>query len=116
MLLALPAKAGLVRSLFPAELALRHDAAMHDVDGGRTTAAVVAACAEARALARAELAEAERRLRRSPRAILPAFVPLGALAVDLDRLDRNASRPFDAPLEASPLRRQWAIWRWARRL
>ena len=76
---------------------------------------VVAACAELRALARDELAEAERRLQGAARAILPAFVPLGALRLDLDRLERNAARPFDAVGEASPLRRQWAIWRWARR-
>ena len=28
-------------------------------------------------------------------AILPAFVPLGPLRLDLDRLERNAARPFD---------------------
>jgi hypothetical protein len=64
-------------------------------------------------LARGELAEAERRLNASPRAILPAFVPLGPLRLDPDRLDRNANRPFDPAGEVSPLRRRWAIWRWA---
>ncbi len=46
--------------------------------------------------------------------ILPAFIPLGALPLDLDALDR-ASDPFAPIRKASPLRRQWAIWRWARR-
>ena len=59
--------------------------------------------------------EAERRLAASSPVILPAFVPLGALRLDLDRLERSAARPFDPPGEASALRRQWAIWRWARR-
>ena len=49
-------------------------------------------------------------------AILPAFIPLAPLRLDLDRLDRNAARPFDPRREVSPLRRQWAIWRWAQRL
>jgi hypothetical protein len=53
-------------------------------------------------------------LKASPPAILPAFVPLGALRLDLDRLDSNAQRPFDPSGEVSPLRRQWAVWRWAR--
>jgi phytoene synthase len=74
---------------------------------------VVAACAELRALAREELAEAERRLKSAAPAILPAFVPLAPLRLDLDRLDRNHACPFDAVDEVSPLRRQWAIWRWA---
>ena len=29
--------------------------------------------------------------------------------------ERNAARPFDPVGEVSPLRRQWALWRWARR-
>ena len=115
MLEALPAKAGSAPTLFPADLALRNGDALRDFDARRTTEGVVAACAEARALARERLAEAERRLRESPREILPVFVPLGALQLDLDRLERNARTPFDPPTEASPLRRQWAIWRWARR-
>jgi hypothetical protein len=49
-------------------------------------------------------------------AIMPAFIPLAPLRLDLDRLDRHAARPFDLPREVSPLRRQWAIWRWAQRL
>jgi len=37
------------------------------------------------------------------------------LQLDLNGLNRNSDRPFDAVGEASPLGRQWAIWRWARR-
>jgi phytoene synthase len=65
-------------------------------------------------LARDELVEAERRLTSSGAAILPAFIPLAPLRLDLDRLERNADRPFEAVSEVSLLRRQWAIWRWAR--
>ena len=73
------------------------------------------ACAKLRSLASDELAEAERRLNGADPAILPAFIPLGPVRLDLDRLERNAARPFDPVGEVSPLRRQWAIWRWARR-
>jgi 15-cis-phytoene synthase len=115
MLAALPAKAGSAPTLFPADIALRHGATPRDFDGRRVNGAVVAACAEARALARGAAEETERRLQASPPAILPAFVPLGAVGLDLERLERGAAAPFDPPAETSALRRQWAIWRWARR-
>ncbi len=115
MLAALPWRAGSALTLFPVDIARRHGAAMGDFDARRASDEVVAACGEARALAREKLSEAERLLAASPQSILPAFIPLGAVGLDLDRLDRNAAKPFDLPAEASPLRRQWAIWRWARR-
>ena len=113
MLASLPAKAG--RTLFPADVAARHGASVQDFDAGKTTAGVIAACAEVRALARVNSAEAERRLKSAPRAILPAFAPLAALPLDLARLERNAARPFEPAGEVLPIRRLWAIWRWARR-
>ena len=114
VLYQLPFKAGAAPTLIPADVAARHGASAPEFDARRASPGVVAACAELRGLAREEFREAERRLKASPPAILPAFVPLGALRLDLDRLDRNAERPFDPSGEVSPLRRQWAIWRWAR--
>ncbi len=114
LLSELPAKAGAAPTLFPADTAERHGATQSDFDARRASPGVVEACAEIRSLARQELVEAERRLKDSPAAILPAFLPLGPLRLDLDRLERNAARPFDTNREASPFRRQWAIWRWAR--
>ncbi|MFY9972516.1 MAG: hypothetical protein WAK41_24210, partial [Roseiarcus sp.] len=107
--------AGAAPTLFPADVAARHGASLQDFDLRRASAGVIAASAEMRALAREKLAEAESRLAASPRAILPAFVPLGALKLDLDRLGRNAAQPFEPSREVSALRRQWAIWRWARK-
>jgi 15-cis-phytoene synthase len=115
MLSALPIRAGAAPTLFPADVAARHGATPHDFDARQASAGVIAACTEVRALAREKLADAEGRLATSPRAILPAFVPLGALGLDLDRLERNAAQPFEPLREVSSLRRQWAIWRWARR-
>jgi phytoene synthase len=110
----LPFKAGSAApTLIPDDVAARHGASAADFDARLASPGVVAACAELRALARDELAEAERRLKSSASDILPAFIPLGPLRLDLDRLERNAAHPFDAVSEASPLRRQWAIWRWA---
>jgi phytoene synthase len=110
----LPFKAGSAPVLIPADVAVRHGASMADFDARRLSPGVVAVCAELRGLARNELAEAERRLKGVSPAILPAFIPLAPLRLELDRLDGNAERPFESAGEVSPLRRQWAIWRWAR--
>ncbi len=111
----LPFKAGAAATLIPADVAARHGVSVADFDARRASPGVLSACAELRGLARDELAEAERRLKSSSPAILPAFIPLAPLRLDLGRLDRNGDRPFDDAGEVSPLRRQWAIWRWARR-
>ena len=115
LLRQLPFKAGSVPTLIPADVAARSGASAADFDARRASAGVIAACGELRALALGELSEAERRLKGTSPAILPAFIPLAPLRLELDRLERNAARPFDPPGEVSPLRRQWAIWRWARR-
>jgi phytoene synthase len=114
LLKELPFKAGSAPTLIPTDVAARHGLNVADFDARREDPGVIVACAELRGLARDELAEAERRLENSSPAILPAFIPLAPLRLDLDRLDRNADRPFDALGEVSPLRRQWAVWRWAR--
>ena len=116
LLTELPFKAGSAPTLIPTDVAARHGASVADFDARRASSGVIAACAELRGLARDELAEAERAAEALGPAILPAFVPLGPLRLDLDRLDRNANRSRSTPAgEVSPLRRQWAIWRWARR-
>jgi phytoene synthase len=114
LLKELPFKAGSLPTLIPHDVAARHGVSAADFDARRVSPGVIAACAELRALARDELAEAERRLKTAAPTILPAFIPLAPLRLDLDRLDGNADHVFDAVSEVSPLRRQWAIWRWAR--
>jgi 15-cis-phytoene synthase len=114
LLKELPFKAGSVPTLIPTDVAARHGVNVADFDARREDPGVTVACAELRGLARDELAEAERRLKSSSPTILPAFIPLAPLRLDLNRLDRNADRPLDDVGEVSPLRRQWAIWRWAR--
>jgi 15-cis-phytoene synthase len=115
LLKELPFKAGSAPTLIPTDVADRHGTSAANFDGRRLSPGVIAACAELRGLARDEIAEAERRLKSSSAAIVPAFIPLAPLRLDLDRLDRNSERTFDPAGEASPLRRQWAIWRWARK-
>ena len=85
LLKELPFKAGSTPTLIPTDVAARHGASVAAFDARRVSPGVIAACAELRALARDELAEAERRLKKSASAILPAFIPLAPLRLELDR-------------------------------
>ncbi len=98
----------------PRELLERHGASLEDARARRDGAGLRAALAEVRALAVRRLEEAEALVGDLPRTVMPAFVPLGAVRLDLARLQcvRAPFEPFAAP---SPWRRQWALWRWARR-
>lgn len=115
LLADLSTREGASAKLFPADVAERHGASLADLVGARATPGVVGAAAEIRALARTRLAEAETRLLSSPAPIRPAFASLATLRLVLDGLEHAAARPFDPPQAASAFRRQWAIWRWARR-
>ncbi len=84
LLKELPFKAGSAPTLIPTDVAARHDVSVADFDARRASPGVLAACAELRSLARDELAEAERRLKNSSPAILPAFIPLAPLRLDLE--------------------------------
>ena len=71
-----------------------------------------AALTELADAAEARFDEAEARLAALPTALAPAFAPLATARLDLRRWRRARAAPF-AP--AAPWRRQWALWRWARR-
>ena len=96
----------------PRDVLERCGASLQDVRARRDGAPLRAALGELHAEARRRLEEAEALLADLPRAVVPAFVPLGAVRLDLARLQRARSpfEPFDAP---APWRRQWALWRWA---
>jgi hypothetical protein len=46
--------------------------------------------------------------------VLPAFLPVALAPVILARMERKDYDPF-VPVEIAPWRRQWLIWRAARR-
>ena len=77
--------------------------------GGQGLRATLAALAEA-AESRIDLAET--RLAALPGGLAPAFASLATARLDLGRWRRAPTAPFSP---AAPWRRQWALWRWARR-
>ncbi len=98
----------------PADLLGRHGVAPADVFACRATPALSAALAELRAQADAKAAEGERLLADVPPAAGPAFLPL-ALVRPLLRALARSHDPF-TPVEVPQWRRQWALWRAARKM
>jgi phytoene synthase len=97
----------------PREMLERCGASLQDVRARRDGTALRAALGELAAEALRRLEEAEALLADPPRVVVPAFIPLGAVRLDLARL-RRARAPFEPFAAPSPWRRQWALWRWAR--
>jgi 15-cis-phytoene synthase len=95
----------------PADLLVRHGAALHDIFAKHLSAGLNAAFAELRSIARRHLLEAQQYLTALPPEALAAFLPLALVGPSLRLLDRS---DVFAPKEISPWRRQWLIWRAAR--
>jgi phytoene synthase len=73
-----------------------------------------AALAELRDRARRHLAEAQQLMKTAPSAVVPALLPLALAGPTLARMEQSAYDPF-VPVELPQWRRQWLIWRAARR-
>ena len=104
----------------PLELLESHGAGRQDVVGDqppalkRASGALRAALAELRLIARRHLGQARDLMRTAPAAVKPAFLPVALVPAMLARMERNDYDPF-APVEITPWRRQWLIWRACRR-
>jgi 15-cis-phytoene synthase len=96
----------------PIELLSRHGAVPQEIFAGRSSAGLNSALAELREIARRHLVATQQHLSGLPREALPAFLPLALVRPSLDRLERCDAF---APAEISPWRRQWLIWRAARK-
>jgi phytoene synthase len=96
----------------PLDLLERHGVDPADVLARRATAALTAALGELRALARTHLDAFNRT--DVPPAVAPAFLPLALTDLDLAHLARQRD-PFK-PVEIAQWRRQWRLWRAARRM
>jgi phytoene synthase len=100
--------------LVPLETMERHQAAAADVYAGRSSAALLAALADLRGTARKHLAAARTKLAAGPAQLAPALLPLALVEPTLRRMERRGYDPFRfEPI--APWRRQWLIWRAARR-
>lgn len=114
LLLAFPIHAARGQLYIPLEVLERHGARPDDIFAGRVTTELRAALAEMRLRARAHLDSARDLLATVPEAILPALLPAAPVRVALDRMEKASYRPF-AVVEPTQWRRQWLMWRAARR-
>jgi len=100
----------------PADVLARHGVDASDIFAGRPSDALRAALAELRAFARANSNDFGARRPALPPATLPAFLLMSLAPAYLDRMERRDYDPFTTPVEVAQWRRQWALWRAARRV
>lgn len=95
--------------------AVMREAGARDADlfSGRATKNVRAALDRVAGEARAALAEAQRHAETLPRAVLPAFMPLGLAGQALDRQTRRGGDVLLRPAEPSRPAKQWHLIRCA---
>jgi 15-cis-phytoene synthase len=99
----------------PLDVLDRHGARTEDLFAGSAIAELRAALAEMRIRAGAQREAFEALMPRLPAAAAPAFLPVALVRGDLDRMERRGYDPFRTVIEAPQWRRQWALWRAARR-
>jgi phytoene synthase len=111
ILRAFPLHAARRQLYLPTDVLDRHQVHLHDLFAGRSSAGLEAALADLRDLARHHLAATSEGVKALPDRAMPAVLPVALVRPSLDRLE--GGDPF-APVELSPWRRQWLIWRAAR--
>jgi phytoene synthase len=114
LLKAFPIHAARGQLFVPLEILQRHGANRQDVAGGQATPQLRAASAEMRGLARRHLADAQALIGTASSAAMPALLPVALVGPTLANMERRGTDPF-VSVEIPPWRRQWLIWRAARR-
>jgi phytoene synthase len=114
LLEAFPVHAARGQLFVPLDILTRHGADRSDVAGRRATPQLRAALAELRLLARRRLSQAAPAIATASSEIIPALLPVALVGPTLARMERSDYDPF-VPVEIARWRRQWLIWRAARR-
>ena len=114
LLKAFPFHAARGQLFVPLELLERHGADREDVRIGRATPQLRSALADLRDSARRHLHQAQDMARTVSPDVMPALLPVALAGATLARMERGDYDPF-VPVEIAPWRRQWLIWRAARR-
>jgi 15-cis-phytoene synthase len=112
VLRAFPTHATRHQLYVPMELLSRFGVQPQDIFNGRSTRELNETFAELRSLARQHLCAVQQCMTKLSSTALPAFLPVALVRPALDRLERCDAF---SPAEISPWRRQWLIWRAARK-
>jgi phytoene synthase len=114
LLRAFPVHAARGQLYVPLELLERHGARAEDILTGRTTPDIIAALAELRVIARGHYDAYAHASKALPESLAPAFLPLALVPAYLAKLERSRRNPFRLT-DVPQWRRQWILWRAARR-
>jgi phytoene synthase len=114
LLRAFPVHAARGQLFLPLDLLERHGARREDVAARRATPELRAVLADMRRRAREHLTTARQLSEQIAAAALPAFLPVALAGLALRRMDDPGHDPF-AMLEIPQWRRQWRLWRAARK-
>jgi len=114
LLQAFPIHAARGQLFLPVEVLDRHGVQRQDFVAKQATLELRAALAELRLQAREHLTQAGRLADGIPVAGLPALLPVALVRSVLDRMEGKGYDPF-VPVETPQWRRQWRLWRAARR-
>lgn len=99
----------------PVDLLDRHGVRIEDIHAGQTTTALRNTLAELRGEARRHFAAFEALLPQLPSKAMPAFLPVTLVPGTLAAMERPGYDPFTTVAELPQWRRQWTLWRAARR-
>jgi 15-cis-phytoene synthase len=114
LLRAFPWHAARRQLYVPMEILRRHGARPDDAFAAKATPELRMALAEMRLHARGHLSAANDFLAATPSSVLPAFLPVALVRPALKRMEQRGYDPF-VPAEIPQWRRQWILWRAARR-
>lgn len=114
LLEAFPVHAARGQLYVPLEILQRHGTDRDDVARGRATPQLRAALAELRLIARRHLSQGRSLIATAPPEVVPALLPVALVGPSLARMERSDHDPF-VLIEIAQWRRQWLIWRAARR-
>ncbi len=111
----LPINAASGQPFLPEDLLLGHGVDRHAVTEGQTTPELRAALDELFGTVRGHLAVARGLVVRLDQRLLPAFLPVAMVEPYLARLEQPGFDLLHDVTDFAPLRRQWILWRAARR-
>jgi len=103
------------RQLFVPVALLEAGTTPEEIFVGQSSPALINALVMLRTRAREHLAAFEAELPRVPAAALPALLPVALVPSYLAPMDRRDYDPFRTAVEVPQWRRQWMLWRAARR-
>ena len=102
-------------AVIPDEILARHGLGQGDIDAAVATPAIRSALADLRALARDRLADLRSAKSQIPETAAPALLTVNLVEPLLRASERPGVDPFSTPIEIPQWRRQWVLWRAARR-